>query len=148
MPADKHKSSPLVWPCWPLIMFLEAKSWHGGGWNICHPPTLAFTLKSLFLWVWALTTKVLHLFCTTNPLHPDSPPELSLEYKGEYHYSLFFSSMDGEAMQSFHLNRFYTVTGISLRAFLLQPTFLHMDSTKPSHVSLMFLIRNWVIRSR
>ena len=148
MPTDKQKSRPLVWPCWLSIMFLEAKSWHGRGSGIFVIHPLWHSLWSLFLfWVWALTTKVLHLVCTTNPLQPDSPTELFLEYKGEHHYSLFFSSMEGEAMQSFHLNRFYTVTGISFRAFLLQPAFLQMDSTKLSHVSVMLLIRNLMIWS-
>lgn len=148
MPADKRKSSPLVWPCWLSIMFLEAKSWHGRGSGIFVIYPLWHSLWSLFLlWVWALTTKVLYLLGTINPLQPDSPTELFLEYKGEHHYSLFFSSIEGEAVQSFHLNCFYTVTGISFRAFLLQPAFLQMDSTKLSHVSVMFLIRNLTILS-
>ena len=68
MPTDKQKSRPLVWPCWLSIMFLEAKSWHGRGSGIFVIHPLWHSLWSLFLfWVWALTTKVLHLVCTTNP---------------------------------------------------------------------------------
>lgn len=147
MPADKRKSSPLVWPCWLSIMFLEAKSWHGRGSGMSSTHFGTHFEVSFFsgfeLWPQRSCT------CSVPQILSSLILLLSsfLNTRVNIIILFFFSSIEGEAVQSFHLNCFYTVTGISFRAFLLQPAFLQMDSTKLSHVSVIFLIRNLTILS-
>ena len=139
MPADKHKSSPLVWPCWPLIMFLEAKSWHGGGVEYLSSTYFGIHFEVSF----SLGLSFDHKGLAPSLYHKSSPPWFSswalswiqggislfsfLQQHGRRSYAVFSS-------QSFlHCDR-YKSQGISPSTHL-PPYGFHQTISCLSHVS-------------
>ena len=124
-------------------------AWEWGlGVKTCHPPTLAFTSRSLFSLSYGFDYKDP---CFSSVPQIFSSLILLLSYLLSTKATSLFSVLqqyEGNSCLNKLSNGFFSIPFAlclvhSSRAFPLQPAFLQRDSTNLSHVSVMFPNRNF-----